>query len=476
VGAKKTDISQIRKYLNGELDAHAMHQLEREAQDDPFLMDAIDGYQQAPGLQQRQLNNLDARLQQRINQSKTRKIIAWKYYAAAASVLLFFTLGYLLWSGEKQLPESKKVADNIIAPAPADHTESKPDAAIAPATVKQNAMAANVAQYNKRSVVSPKDISPPATDKTTQDLLKKLPGISVDANGNLVSKAGTQITKTRLNGKEYAGGDVAQAQKNLPADVVEKIQVVDDYGDQAARTASVGVNPLKDSARLKEVTITAYGSKKKQEVTSAVAAVSAPQVLKGKVDGVQVTTPDHRINGLILDQLGYPIPGVNIKVDGATTGAVTDTHGRFSLPANGQATLNISFVGYESQKVKAKEDDTVQVKLKESSRSLAEVVVTGYGQAKPVKPIKEAHPKMGWDNYTNYLKREAVADDDKATTVRLSFIVDEKGDISDIKILDGASESINKQAIDLVKDGPAWAPNVNGKPETVKLKIRFSKE
>ena len=39
--SKKNDILQIRKYLNGELNARAMHQLERRAQDDPFLMDAM---------------------------------------------------------------------------------------------------------------------------------------------------------------------------------------------------------------------------------------------------------------------------------------------------------------------------------------------------------------------------------------------------------------------------------------------------
>jgi len=44
--SKQTDISQqIRKYLNGELDARAMHQLEKEAQNDPFLMEALEGYE-----------------------------------------------------------------------------------------------------------------------------------------------------------------------------------------------------------------------------------------------------------------------------------------------------------------------------------------------------------------------------------------------------------------------------------------------
>ncbi|MDA9554796.1 TonB-dependent receptor family protein [Pelobium sp.] len=65
-----------------------------------------------------------------------------------------------------------------------------------------------------------------------EDLLKKLPGMEVDRDGNVTAQ-GKAITKVRINGKDYFGGDVKTATQNLPADVIEKVQVVDDYGDQA---------------------------------------------------------------------------------------------------------------------------------------------------------------------------------------------------------------------------------------------------
>src|SRR6202000_2722273 len=68
-----------------------------------------------------------------------------------------------------------------------------------------------------------------------EDLIKKLPGVDVDVNGN-VSTQGKQVTKVRINGKDFMGGDVQSALKNLPADVVENIQMIDDYGDQANLT------------------------------------------------------------------------------------------------------------------------------------------------------------------------------------------------------------------------------------------------
>ncbi|MCC8426830.1 outer membrane beta-barrel protein [Mucilaginibacter sp. UR6-11] len=68
-----------------------------------------------------------------------------------------------------------------------------------------------------------------------EDVLKKMPGVDVDANGN-VSAQGKSITKIRINGKDFMGGDVQSATKNIPADILESVQIIDDYGDQANLT------------------------------------------------------------------------------------------------------------------------------------------------------------------------------------------------------------------------------------------------
>ncbi len=65
-----------------------------------------------------------------------------------------------------------------------------------------------------------------------EDLLKKLPGIEVDKQGN-VKAQGKAVTKVRVNGKDFFGGDVQTATKELPSNLVDKIQIIDDYGDQA---------------------------------------------------------------------------------------------------------------------------------------------------------------------------------------------------------------------------------------------------
>ena len=65
-----------------------------------------------------------------------------------------------------------------------------------------------------------------------EDLLKQLPGVEVDKDGN-VTAAGKEMTKLRVNGKDFFTNNVKDFIARLPADIVEKLQVIDDYGDKA---------------------------------------------------------------------------------------------------------------------------------------------------------------------------------------------------------------------------------------------------
>lgn len=60
-----------------------------------------------------------------------------------------------------------------------------------------------------------------------EDLLKKLPGVQVDADGNIVVN-GKPVNKITVDGKSFFGDDPKMATRNLPANVIDKIQVTDD--------------------------------------------------------------------------------------------------------------------------------------------------------------------------------------------------------------------------------------------------------
>lgn len=88
-----------------------------------------------------------------------------------------------------------------------------------------------------------------------EDLLKKLPGVEVDKAGT-VKAQGETITKVKVDGKEFFGNDPLLATKNLPADMIDKIQIIDELSDQAQFTG------IDDGSRTKIINITTRKDRK----------------------------------------------------------------------------------------------------------------------------------------------------------------------------------------------------------------------
>ena len=88
------------------------------------------------------------------------------------------------------------------------------------------------------------------------------------------------------------------------------------------------------------------------------------------------------IKGTVNDEAGEPIIGASVKVQGTKTGAVTDFNGNFSVEADVNSTLVISYIGYTTATVKVNGRSDITVSLKEDSQTLSDVVVIGYGVQK----------------------------------------------------------------------------------------------
>jgi len=65
--------------------------------------------------------------------------------------------------------------------------------------------------------------------------MKRLPGIDWDTGGNVMIE-GKKVNRIMINGQDFIAGDVKTALRNLPADIIDKVQVIDDYGDKARLT------------------------------------------------------------------------------------------------------------------------------------------------------------------------------------------------------------------------------------------------
>ena len=87
------------------------------------------------------------------------------------------------------------------------------------------------------------------------------------------------------------------------------------------------------------------------------------------------------ISGFVSDSYKIPIPGVNVTVDGTQRSTSTDFDGYYEIEAAVGEELTFSFIGFESKKTSIK-TKVINVQLKETTNSLQEVVVVGYGTQK----------------------------------------------------------------------------------------------
>jgi Outer membrane protein beta-barrel family len=105
-------------------------------------------------------------------------------------------------------------------------------ARIPPAIVRSDTIAFNAGAYP----------SPP--NSTVEDLLRKLPGVEIDKDGN-VTMQGQKVDKITINGKDFFLNDLRNATQNLPADLVAQVEVFDTRSEKAKMTGIKGDSKTK---------------------------------------------------------------------------------------------------------------------------------------------------------------------------------------------------------------------------------------
>jgi hypothetical protein len=91
---------------------------------------------------------------------------------------------------------------------------------------------------------------------STEDLLKKLPGVEVERDGSIKAQ-GETVTRVLVDGKRFFGNDPKMATRNLPADIIDKIQVIDAMSDQSAFSG------IDDGERIRTINIITKKDRKK---------------------------------------------------------------------------------------------------------------------------------------------------------------------------------------------------------------------
>ncbi|WP_394750464.1 SusC/RagA family TonB-linked outer membrane protein [Spongiimicrobium salis] len=88
------------------------------------------------------------------------------------------------------------------------------------------------------------------------------------------------------------------------------------------------------------------------------------------------------ISGLVTDQGGLPLPGVNVLLKGTTTGTQSDFDGNYSIQASTGDILIFSYVGQKTKEVTVTSSNTLNVQMEDDTQALEEVIVVAYGTQK----------------------------------------------------------------------------------------------
>ncbi|WP_232825747.1 outer membrane beta-barrel protein [Algoriphagus litoralis] len=151
-------------------------------------------------------------------------------------------MGYIPFQKELALPETEdlEVEEIQLVPIMQELYEVVVKAAKAPLMMRGDTLEYDASKFKV----------PPGA--TLEDLLRKLPGMQIDAEGNIVAQ-GQRVQKVTVDGRRFFGGNTKMATQNLNAESISKLQLYDDKSEQAKLTGvDDGVNEKTLNVELKE--------------------------------------------------------------------------------------------------------------------------------------------------------------------------------------------------------------------------------
>ena len=413
-----------------------MNRVEREALEDPFVAEALDGLSRSPKRSLESISLLQKQLQERIAEQhriKKASVITWQRLSiAAAAAVLFISVGIIFWmkqnNYQEMLAKQPKKVDVNLAPREFKDTLVKPAADLARAKAKEETLNTNTI-----------------------------------AKAIAVSKSKEALASTRkpLN-RSVATVEQARAADSEPASALNEVTVA--AAPQARQSVAYSVTNLNNAEGTKTV--------------------------NGRV--IDVSTGEALPNANI-----YAASTSNGPPKGIGT---ADQNGDFTVTVPADVTdLMFGFTGYESQRVKIT-GNTFDVALKETKNNLNDVVIRGYQkrskttvtgssflvsgkevQDVPVANVEQlvqgkvaglniqnnsgqssddknyAQPSGGWDKFRAYLIRanRFSAETKVGQSAEFKFGI-RNGRPVNITVVKGISKNYDEEAIRLIKNGPGW--------------------
>ena len=400
-------------YIRGLRKGKEAHRLEKESMQDPFLADAMDGYNQVEGNHEQRIEKL--RMQVSAHSAKKKNTYAITWSIAACLIIGFGISSYFLFL-KKSMTDEVFIAEESVSTKLAE-----PAAPLTPAI--------------------------PATPTVPATPQKEI---------------ALATTKVKTDSTPISEITARQADKK---DMIAKIQTTSQ--PQGAPVAAVPMmeEVSEETAALQEVvaTIDTFESESDKKMKMAKVATILPQ--------------NNMIKGRVTDEKGEPLIGASVTYKGTNIGTITNMNGEFSLvKKDDKKRLTAQFIGYDPVEIRVDTSRTMLIAMNENKQALNEVVVVGYGAKKNKKSVTAGtvvkgneqankditpQPVIGKRKFQKYLKENLVRPtDEKCAQVKgkvvLTFLVNKEGRPFSIKVKESLCESSDKEAIRLIQEGPDW--------------------
>lgn len=400
-------------YIRGLRKGKEAHRLEKESMQDPFLADAMDGYNQVEGNHEQRIEKL--RMQVSAHSAKKKNTYAITWSIAACLIIGFGISSYFLFL-KKSMTDEVFIAEESVSIKLAE--PAAPPTPAIPAT--------------------------PTVPATPQ------------------KEIALATTKVKTDSTPISEITARQADKK---DMIAEIQTTSQ--PQGAPVAAVPMmeEVSEETAALQEVvaTIDTFESESDKKMKLAKVATILPQ--------------NNMIKGRVTDGKGEPLIGASVTYKGTNIGTITNMNGEFSLvKKDDKKRLTAEYIGYDPVEIQVDTSRTMLIAMNENKQALNEVVVVGYGAKKNKKSttlgsdakVKEQtekeitlQPVIGKRSYQKYLKEHLVRPtDEKCAQVKgkvvLTFLINKEGRPFYIKVKESLCESADKEAIRLIQEGPDW--------------------
>lgn len=388
----------LSDYIKGLRKGKEAHRLEKESMKDPFLADAIDGYQQVEGDHARRVEQLHRQIAAQTSKVRYRRAVSWSV-AACLALGVGISSYFLFMKGEEMMPPVA-FEEELLAVRPPEEESVKESSPV--------------------DTLGTSGISAPSASKSqkpSSDVLAQTKHVQAEP----VAVADMQELVINDVEEEVANKETTKVATNTEESVTVVMQNPVGVSSRAVMV------PKRNIIRGKVVDLL------NEPVIGAVVSVKGTDIVTlTNLDGqFELKTPEKAVL-LTAQYIGYQ--PVEMPVD-------TIKNVLIAMKEDSQALNEVVVTGYGSEE-KSKKTVSSGITEREKNSRISE-------------------PLIGKSKYNKYLKKNLIRPSDEACKrvkgiVTLAFYIDKDGTPEQFTVVQGLCTSADQEAIRLVKEGPKW--------------------